>query len=495
MKKYTLELVVFLSGATVMVFELVGSRVLGPYVGTSIFVWTSLIGIILLSLALGNFIGGRIADQFKSANFLSFFILLGAFFISATGYFKEDVLNLAIRHFSGIKLPALFSTILLFAPAGILLGTVAPYATRLRISVLEKSGRTVGTLYALSTTGSIIGTFAAGFLLIPTFSTSHLIFLLSLILTFTAGILFKGPKKYRLWFVFLFLLIMNLYGIWGEKPTSGTFIFDGNTKYSRVKIFDAINPWQGNDSVRIMKINNEYAAASFKHKEGLVFGIMQYYSKDSLFTAHIENALMLGGAACIFPQHFLKKHPQATIDVVEIDPDLTDLAKKYFGLQEDARLQMYHEDARTFINANKKQYDAFYGDAYKSTYSVPYQLTTKEFMEKTYKLLRSDGVAFFNIISNLNPKKNIFFRSQLKTIQSVFPQVLVLAVADPENKEMLQNMLIIARKTTNPELLSTLSLRAPDVYKHLIKEAIPTEDAYLLTDDYAPAEFLVNKLL
>src|SRR5665648_670250 len=169
--KYLLEIVVFVCGAVVMIFELVGSRVLGPYFGTSIFVWTSLIGIILGSLSIGYYLGGKIADKKSSFKSLSLIIFLAAISIGLTVLIKDFWLFVLQNSFTDIRTSSVLASLGLFLPASVFLGMVSPYAVKLKIKNLDTSASTVGNLYAISTTGSIFGTFLAGFYLIPHFGT------------------------------------------------------------------------------------------------------------------------------------------------------------------------------------------------------------------------------------------------------------------------------------------------------------------------------------
>ena len=178
MNKFLLEFVVFVCGVVVMIFEIVGSRILGPYLGTSIFVWTSLIGIILGSLSLGYWLGGIIADKKPSYVLLSWIILLAALFIGLTITGKDIVLRNLPVLFGGIRTQSIIASLCLFAPTSILLGMVTPYAVKLKIKDIKTSGKTVGNLYAISTIGSIIGTFLAGFFLIPSFGSTNILYFL-----------------------------------------------------------------------------------------------------------------------------------------------------------------------------------------------------------------------------------------------------------------------------------------------------------------------------
>ena len=187
--KYKLEFVVFLCGAVVMTFELLGSRILGPYFGTSIFVWTSLIGIIMGSLSLGYYFGGKIADKNSSFKNLSLIILLSAVFIGVTILTKDYWLIFPQLIFANNQVSSIFASIVLFLPANICLGMVSPYAIKLKMNNLETSASTAGNLSAISTLGSIVGTFLSGFYLIPNFGTNKLLIIILITLIFTSLII------------------------------------------------------------------------------------------------------------------------------------------------------------------------------------------------------------------------------------------------------------------------------------------------------------------
>jgi MFS family permease len=180
MKKYLLEAVVFLCGAIVMILEIVGARVLAPYQGTSIFVWTSLIGIILGSLSLGYWWGGKLADRNPSYRVFSLIIFIAGVVVALITFSKELLLIFIRNHFNDIRVGATIAALALFAAPSVLLGMVSPYAVKLRIDDLNTSGATVGYLYAISTIGSIIGTFLAGFVLIAYFGNTKILLVLSI---------------------------------------------------------------------------------------------------------------------------------------------------------------------------------------------------------------------------------------------------------------------------------------------------------------------------
>ncbi|MFC1751594.1 fused MFS/spermidine synthase [Patescibacteria group bacterium] len=180
LNKYILEISVFVCGAVVMVFEIVGSRAFAPYLGTSIFVWTSLIGVILGSLSVGYWLGGKIADKKATLIVLSTIIFLAAAGIGLTATIQKPLLVWFTQIYPlSIKCGSVLMSLVLFAPVSVLLGVVSPYAVKLKIENLDTTGSTVGSLYAISTVGSIVGTFLAGFFLIPVIGTMAIFTLLS----------------------------------------------------------------------------------------------------------------------------------------------------------------------------------------------------------------------------------------------------------------------------------------------------------------------------
>ncbi len=197
MKRIYLEIIVFVSGAVVMAFEIIGSRMLGPYVGTSIFVWTSIIGVLLFSLSIGYRFGGWIADRKPRADLLSFIIFFAGLSMILSASIKDWVLTWFLNSISNIKLVCVFSSLLLLALPSVLLGMVSPFAARLKMNSLATSGATVGNLYAISTIGSILGVFLAGFYLIPTFKTTDILFILSITLIATSLFL-NGVHRFYL---------------------------------------------------------------------------------------------------------------------------------------------------------------------------------------------------------------------------------------------------------------------------------------------------------
>lgn len=492
MKKFFLEFVVFTCGAVVMIFEIAGSRVLGPHLGTSIFVWTSLIGIILASLSAGYYLGGRLADKNPRYSTLAWIILLSAFFIGLTTLAK-DMVQLRLAHYvPGIKSRSVITAILLFSPASVFLGMVSPYAVRLKIKSLSTSGSTVGNLYAISTIGSIAGTFLAGFGLIPLLGTTGILYLLSLFLLTISGLVFLiyGKKSDTIPTLFMFVAISYLMI---SDLTRDRFYVDVDTLYNRVFVYDARDPASGK-MIKLMRINNESTSAVFLDTTGLVYDYAKFYGLSEHFNPGFKTALMLGGGAYTYPMYYLDRYPGATIDVVEIDPELKELARDHFGLKSDPRLNIIHEDGRTFLNQNNKTYDIFFGDAYKSQFTIPWHLTTLEAAERIYDCLNPGGVAMINIISSVQGKSSEFLQAELATFRQVFPHVYVFAVNDPgQLNEVQSTMLVAVKSDSEPDLEN----EAPQLNRMLRHEvsALVEKGKPVLVDDHAPVDFYTNKAI
>lgn len=489
MKRFLLEIIVFLCGAVVMVYEIAGSRVLGPYLGTSIFIWTSLIGIILGSLSLGYWLGGRLADRSPSFQRLAWIILASGVLILLTNLLKEVFLRLLPGLVPGLQWQSILSAIVLFAPASVFLGMVSPYAVRLKIKDLQTSGSTVGNLYAISTIGSIAGTFLAGFVLIPLIGTTNILYslailqaLLSLLLLFSAKMTGKLIPPFL-------LLFFSAYTTLAFNSSKKTFI-DTDTPYSRVWIYDVPDEATG-AMIRYMRINNESSSAMFLDSDSLVFPYSHYYRLAERFTPEFQTTLLLGGAAYSYPKYFLDRYPTATMDVVEIDPGLTALAQEHFRLKEDERLRIFHEDARTYINRCNKKYDVIYGDLFRSQYTLPWHLTTLEAVKEYDRLLNEGGCMLVNIISSLQGPGSVFLSAEVATFREIFPDVRVYAVQEPEKPGEIQSMILLARKNSG-------ALPAMDGFEEYLRHDVtewiePGKE--ILTDDHAPVDYYMGRAI
>ena len=492
-----LYLIVFITGAVIMIMELVGSRILAPILGTSIFIWTSLIGIVLGSMSVGYYLGGRIADKNPSVKNLSAIIFISGLSMFAIIIIKDSVLAFSLLF--GVKNGAIVAAVILFALPSVMLGMVSPYAVRMAVKHIESSGSTVGNLYAVSTFGSIVGTFLAGFYLIPNIGSTNMLYGLSITLFVVSAISFY-EKKIFMKMSFCFILFFAV-ALISNATDSNKYIANEDSAYNHIAVYDT-KYFDGED-VRIMAVENFFDSGMYLNSDELVFEYTKYYRLDSLFKEKIDKVVMFGGAAYSVPKDFIKRNKYGTIDVVEIDPRTTELAEKYFYLDlKNDRINIFHEDARIFINRNsvenKNKYDAIYNDAFSSSCSAPFHLTTKEVMDKIYNMLKPDGVYIANIVSSLNGKKSMFFRSEYKTIKEVFTNVYIFPVVSLDKSELenTQNIIIIAVKgdiDIKEILKKEISEDEKEMLDHLWLDPININDVNVLTDDYAPVNYYASK--
>lgn len=492
--EHILEIVVFICGASLMILELVGSRVLAPYVGTSTIVWTSLIGIILGFLSLGYWWGGKIADKNPSERVLSLLIFLAAFFVFSVIISNSYILYFIRERIDSVYLGAVLGTIILFSVPSLFLGTVSPYAVKLKMKNLDSSGRTVGNLYAVSTLGSIAGTFSAGFFLIPFLGTTKILYLISILLVFSS-ILVSFKHYLRIKAISLFLyLICAFMSLSFNATVHADELIDIDTPYSRIWIYPSKAPNVPRPILRLTTDPFSVQSAMFLDRDDdLVYRYSKFYRLAEHFNPDIEKALMIGGAAYSYPKDFLRHYPNAEITVVEIDPKMTEAAKRYFKLPKDPRLKIVHKDGRVFLNNNNKEFDAIYMDAFTSHLSIPHQLTTLEAVEELYDSLEDEGVLITNIASALSGEKSKFLRAQLATYKEIFPQVYVFVV-DKASRSSVQNLILIALKSEKePELRSD-----DQEYDKLLRSLWTgniKQDLPLLTDEYAPVDHYVKDFI
>ena len=494
-KKYKFECILFFIEAICMILELIASRVLSPYFGNSNIVWTSVIGIILLSSSLGNYLGGKIADREGDLkDKLKNSILIAAVFIFIIAVEQTVVLEIIDSLGLDLRLGAVISAIVLFFAPNLFLGFSIPIVLKMRIENIEETGNVSGRIYAISTLGGIVGTFFGGFVLIPNFGSIQILLVLPIILTIISFIIKRDRdfKKYIL--PILIIIVSSIYltlysysnNINEKKVSDGdvntSVSFD--TQYDRVTIR---NEELNGDKIRIMNVGLGFESATFlaeDKKYELTFPYLKYY--DLMFESknEIKNCLMIGGAGYNYPKYYISHYPDKTLDVVEIDGEITELAKKYFYLEdlikeynteENPRLNLITEDGRTYINQNTKKYDAIMNDAF-SGETPAKTLTTLEAATKIKNSLKKDGLYLSNIVGSTEGKNSKFIKAEVNTLKQVFKNVYVIPVKK-ENKEDKSNFMVIS---TDQDI----------DFKDNINLKIDSKEI-VLTDNYAPVDTLI----
>ncbi len=494
---------VFVCGAVVMIFELLASRILGPYLGTSFYTWTSIIGVIMASLSAGYAVGGKLADRKANLESLSSIILWSALSLCLTVLIQPTVLNLIGAAKWGIEIRSVLAATLLFALPSFCLAMITPYSVKIQLSGLKHSASTVGSLYALSTLGSIFGTFLAGFLLIPYFGSGLLVNILIIVLLVIS--LIVALHKNLLLKIFLAIAILILIYINATKVAAMTKTdpLSIDTKYNTVWLYNFRDYATGKTALGLFLDPYDTQSAMYLDDPlKLVFGYTKFYRLAEYFAPGFQKALMIGGCAYSFPKYFLANYAKALIDVVEIDPGMTEIAQKYFHLKLDNRLGIYHEDGRTYLNETTNKYDVIYGDAFNSSSAVPFQLTTQEAAEKMKSILNDNGVAILNLIGAFEGPKADFTKAEYTTFKKVFDHVHLYTVHTKVSKFSLQNIILVAVKGQDRLSDSADSTTYDQELQGMLKQIVPDSTlsklenpAMLLTDDFAPVEYYKYKSL
>jgi spermidine synthase len=473
-----------------MVYEIIGSRLLSPYIGSSIYIWTSLIGVILGSLSLGYWLGGRFADKRCEVRVLASVIFAAAGLISVTTLIKDIFLSMIAASPMILEVKALIAALVLFAPASVFLGMVTPYAVRLKVSSVETTGRTVGNLYALSTIGSIVGTFAAGFVLVPFVGSVRTLFLIAGALFIIAFVLWPmriSQLNIAAVLLFIFGIAVSEYTRIYEHQASD--LIDIDTEYSRVQVFRTIDPLTQRP-VRAYATDPFFAqSAMYFDSDDLVFPYAPYFDLMQHFDPAFRKTLLIGSGAYSYPKHFLQTFPDAEIEVVEIDPRVREIAKQYFRLHDDPRLTTIDKDGRDHLNrADSGAYDAVLLDAFGSLFSVPYQLTTRDAVQQISRVLGDRGVVIANIGSSITGDAGHFVRAEIATYRTVFPTVMLFKVRSDKKDSDLQNLILVALKSAEPIKTSSTDPRMNELLTHLYDQPIEISEP-VLTDDLAPVEY------
>ncbi len=505
-----LEFIIFTSGALIMVLEMVGARVMAPYLGTSVIVWTSLIGVVLACLACGAWIGGRIADKTLSTSVLGR-ILAGAGAGCAITAFGHRFMGMTVTGiFDNIYAAAVVAAIGLFAVPAILFGMISPYIIRLRLADIATSGATVGRLYALSTSGSIVGTFLGGFVLISFFSSTYILLGVSATMVILSLLVWhKGGPAELTSRILIFALIPMI-------ATFNTFYEDSMTKngtppavetpYNNIRLMHGLE--ENNRPVLYMATDPGYAQSGtyLDNPSELLFKYTKYYALGTVLFPKAEQILMLGGGGYSIPKWLLAGHgglnsEKLRLDVVELDAGMTKLAKSSFSLPDDARMNIFHEDARRFINTNTKKYDLVFVDVFNSHYSVPFHMGTAEAAKALRLAVSDDGALMMNIISAFEGKDSYIFQSIYRALSEQFPELLVFAVDPNTPLKEVQNFMVMALPTKRDDIIANVENKNAPFSKPIltmlnsrIKKEV-ANDVQALRDDFAPVERYAQALL
>lgn len=464
-----LEAVSFITGFSLMAFELAAARILAPSIGSSTYIWTSVIGVIIAALSLGYFIGGVIADRRGYRHDISWLMLMASVLVLLAALIYPEVLNIATE-WTGvdIRIRAVIVALVLFAPASFVIGAISPYLAKLRVHSLSSSGRSVASLSALNSIGGIAGTFVTGFILFGYIGSKETILVVAALLALGSWLPEWRHRIYlRSGLVVLIVMacLLSTFGI----DTKGVMSID--TASAHYEVVDFV---YDNTQVRglLTGPTDVQSAVRLDNPSELVFWYTNTLAELTL-SMQPKSVLVLGGGTFTLPEYLAAKLPEATVDVVEIDPKLEDIAREYFNFKGETNLNLIFEDARTFVEQTDKTYDVVITDVYNEG-AIPFSLATREYGIAVAKLVNPKGIVLANIIGGLVGP----CRSVLDAINNAYAQGLPYSsyVVDPSSGTVNRANFIIRYS------------RSGDAAADMI--AMPNQPSDAYTDNYAPFERL-----
>ena len=484
--RLALDALVFGAGIGALATEITASRLLAPYFGSSTVVWANLIGVILAALSFGYWLGGRVADSHPSPSVLGFLVLAGGLAIAAIPFVSKPFLDLTVQGLDEASLGAVigsfFAVLCLFAPPVVLLGMVSPFAVRLAVSRVETAGTVAGRLYALSTAGSLVGTFLPALLLIPAIGTQRTFLVTAAVVAGSAC--FMLGRRYVLVGVALAALVAVPPG--AVKRQAGVI-------HEETSFYQYIQVVQRPDGRRLLYLNEGIAVHSVWRPDSVLTGGEwdTYLALPPLLGRPLERVAILGNAGGTTARAVGVYYPHAAVDGVELDPAVTRVGRRYFGLDDNPRLTVHTADARPFLRTTKTRYDLIVVDAYHQPY-VPFYLATQEFFRLGRERLAPGGILALNVAATPDDKRLV--RAISGTLATEFPQVLewpalrfntiVVGLTHPLTREELARRL----RTGPADLASLRKLLAQEA-----RPVAPSSDPW--TDDRAPVEWVTDRMI
>jgi spermidine synthase len=499
-----LAFTVFSAGMTTLAVELTASRLLGSVFGTSNIVWASIIGLILIYLTAGYFIGGRWAD--RSPDFETFYriLLWASFSAGVVPLIARPVLRAAADAFDlleiGVLLGSFASVLVLFIVPITLLGTISPFAIRLSLATKEEAGRVSGRIYALSTLGSFVGTFLPVLIFIPQLGTTRTFLLFSFYLMLVALIGLGLSTSWRnaarwLWMPILLTFFAFIWSRGNLKSSTGQ-IFETESAYNYIQVLEF-------SETRYLRLNEGQGVHSVYHPTQLAFnGPWMQFLAAPFFNAppfaadEIESIAIIGLAAGTSARQASQVLPGVQILGYELDPEIVEVGREYFAMSMP-NLEVIAQDGRVGLARSDQLFSLIEIDAYRPPY-IPWHLTTVEFFELTRQHLKEDGVLAINV--GRAPGDRRLIDALVITLKDVFPSVhvmdvpdtfnsMVYATAQPSSFENLEaNFALLQEQDSHALLLSSIE-------RTLDNQQLTPAEGILLTDELAPVEWIVNSMV
>ena len=481
-----LSVVVFAGGAGTLATEIAASRLLAPYFGSSTVVWANIIGLILVYLSVGYWLGGRVADRRPEPRLLGLIVVVAALFVAATPFVARPILDVAVEGLDAVDVGAVvgsfFAALALFAIPVTLLGAVSPFAIRLALADVGEAGTVAGRLYALSTVGSIVGTFLSAVVTIPLLGTQRTMLGSAALLLLAAGLLL-GLR----WQLATLGVLGLLFVPAGTIKASAGLLYESESSYQYVQVVER------EDGSRALRLNEGVAIHSLWHRDSVLTGGVwdTFLLVPPLLDRPVERMLVVGNAGGTVARAYGELYPDVRIDGVEIDPEVTEAGRRYLGLDDNPNLRVVTADGRPHLELTDERYDVIVVDAYHQPY-IPFYLATEEFFRLARERLAPGGVLALNVATV--PGDERLPEAIGTTVLAAFPQAwrwrplrfneLLLAFDRPVSREELTR-----RVEAAPGAVSSLVPLFRRGLEAVVRSGRP------LTDDRAPVEWLTDRMI
>jgi predicted membrane-bound spermidine synthase len=475
----------FVGSGCLLALEIVGGRILAPTVGNSLYTWTSVIGVVLAGLSIGNYVGGVLADRWPGRATLSYQYLASAIAAGLILALSRNLRSVAAPADWPAALQVLWLSLLLLFLPSTLLGTVTPMLVKLSLDSLDATGRVVGKIQAAASLGAIVGVFLTGFLLISTFGTRAIVADLAfalLILAVASNPVWRThtPQEYNSATAVITASSVVMLGIAALSLTYNNPCLRESNYYC-IRVF-------ADESGKYKQLELDaliHGIVSVQDPTRLVYPYERLYGQivDAKYgTDRPVKAFAIGGGTYTFPRYLEKHHHGSTL-VAEIDPEVTDVVRSELGLRDSPGIRVINDDARPVLRDRPKndRYDAVLGDAF-GDIAIPYHLVTREFNELVKSHLKPDGIYLANVVDGVHYD---FLRSYLKTLRMTFPQVRLL-IASGEGLTGKQNTFVVV--SSMQPLPQTASMIPPEQLTAFLNQ----RDPVTLTDDHVPVDQLLE---
>ncbi len=512
-KRVWLLIIVFVAGMTSLGVELTAARLLDPFFGNSLVIWSVLIGTVLLYLTVGYYVGGKWADRMPYRRVLYQIAAWAAFLIGLVPFVARPVLLWSVQGFAeysaGILAGSLLGVVILFSAPVILLGCISPFAIRLSMGEerVESSGSVSGGIYALSTVGSLVGTFLPVLVLIPNIGTRNtfLFFAFSLLAVSLVGLFWELKVRalpYLLMPMLLVTLIVVFPGSVIKQAQYGELLYETESSYNYIQVVQwGDEVWlQLNEGQGVHSIYNPNTVLV----EGIwdLFLIVPFFNNPPFTTSQVGSLALIGSAAGTVAKQYTAIYGPIPIDGAEIDPEIIRVGREYFDMTE-ANLNVVPQDGRYFLANTPNKFDVIAIDAYRPPY-IPFHLTTREFFAEAKQRLTEQGVVAINAGRTQSDWRLV--EALASTLKAEFPNVYLVDTGDVGYD--IINVLVVA--TNQPTRLENLAANAdlmasnPSGASHLLQTVMGkamgqvvefTEPTVVFTDDKAPVEQVVHGLI